>query len=346
MKMTFYCNPSVNEECFCACRKKYCICSMLYYSLEGNRSFYFMSIIMSFLLKICVILIFLGLGRDVIPFLNNDIEPIEKARSFERLNTENGIFHSIWSGTITLFNGKRKIVIMDKNLGAEVAWLGENSYGHHFQRGNNHGFPQNQLIKKSHNFITGALTYWIHNPYSGEVFILGKNYRIGDENPYLWGKPIEMLDEPGLPIKDGKNTLMWKNELFQWPCPEGFHIPSYDEWMLALDIWREISSWSFITEESFYCKNRIPCILYPENSELRTISTTDGKTIGDQFREDFLLPFAGGRGRWVGDLYNQWVYGYLRTASPERALGYGENQIDVNGLFDYGLGFSLRCFKD
>lgn len=95
MKMTSYCNPSVNEECFCPCRKKYCICSMLYYSLEGNRSFYFMSIIMSFLLKICVILIFLGLGRDVIPFLNNDIEPIEKARSFERLNTENGIFHSI-----------------------------------------------------------------------------------------------------------------------------------------------------------------------------------------------------------------------------------------------------------
>lgn len=44
---------------------------------------------------------------------------------------------------------------------------------------------------------------------------MGKNYRIGDENPYLWGKPIEMLDEQGLPIKDGKNTLMWKNELFQ-----------------------------------------------------------------------------------------------------------------------------------
>ncbi|MDR2415226.1 MAG: hypothetical protein LBD75_01030 [Candidatus Peribacteria bacterium] len=51
-----------------------------------------------------------------------------------------GITHDVNAGTITVTDGVNTYTIMDKNLGATVAGTGSNSYGHHFQRGNNFGF--------------------------------------------------------------------------------------------------------------------------------------------------------------------------------------------------------------
>ena len=76
---------------------------------------------------------------------------------------------------------------MDRNLGATSNDIdSEDSYGYHFQRGNNHGFPQDEEITTSSTQVD-ASSYGPRNPYSSDTFIIGKGDWSSVKNDNLRG---------------------------------------------------------------------------------------------------------------------------------------------------------------
>lgn len=105
----------------------------------------------------------------------------------------------------------------------------------------------------------------------------------------------------------------------QWPSPDGFHIPSKDEW-----VW------------------------------LRYIMDWLGLTTWDNWRINLHMPFAGSRSYSTADLTDQGSYGYYwpsspNSTSPNYAYRLRLNSSSANTGGNGGLrasGYSIRCFKD
>jgi hypothetical protein len=120
-----------------------------------------------------------------------------------------------------------KYQLMACNLWTTVSWTGKESYGAHFQRGNNYPFPNKWNIKTS-NTQVDASTYWPTNPYYNEILIINSSFIDWSTVPNddLWW--------------DSTNT----DEARQWPCPIGYHVPSTTHLQGLVQAGRTLGLWS------------------------------------------------------------------------------------------------------
>ncbi len=143
------------------------------------------------------------------------------------------VFHNSELWLISLSSDWEDIItIADKNLWAtQVYHPGDditlvNSW-YFYQWWNNYGFNHSWPIETSDEQID-ASGYGPGNYYSSEVFRTINDARDSSHNANLW------WEETGT------------DEARRWPCPEWYHIPSYDEMynliITAVDIWVEYTS--------------------------------------------------------------------------------------------------------
>jgi hypothetical protein len=122
----------------------------------------------------------------------------------------------------------------------------------------------------------------------------------------------------------------WK--MRQWPCPDGYHIPSAWEWSAVLTYW-------------YNTKNSA-------NMSYSSLFTNSNGINTSEFSYAFKLPLAGYRVPW-GSTYSN--YGYYWTSTPGE-INYNSNNSAINLYIQSSATYmsasyrsranSLRCFKD
>ena len=111
-------------------------------------------------------------------------------------------------------------IVMDRNLWAS-AYMNQNGktsndwFGKLYQRWNNYGFPVHWQVQVSSTKIDWS-KFWPWNYYYSSIFIYGSF-------PYYWTTNNQENLWWGWKINN------WDN-LRQWPCPSGYHVPDYLEW--------------------------------------------------------------------------------------------------------------------
>lgn len=162
------------------------------------------------------------------------------------------------------------VMILDRNLGAESAWTGSDSYGNYFQRWNNYWFTSTP--ETTTTSTVDVSDYGPSNYYSSEFFVNSTKWMSWDvdvvTNMWWW-----LWDEDGEDL-----WLLSSNPVTdrQWPCPEWYHVPSAWEWNNLLYLWRN----AFSENYSDY--------MYSESSDGYGISIESSAAA--DFRNDFLIP--------------------------------------------------------
>ena len=127
------------------------------------------------------------------------------------------------------------ITIADKNLGATQVYndgeeLSVNNAWNYYQWWNNYGFPFTWAVTISSTQVN-AQNYWPWNYYSSSTFIINNTTydrsSVSNQNLWWW--------------------ITWTNEAMKWPCDNGYHVPTQDEWWglisLLSIIWITTGSW-------------------------------------------------------------------------------------------------------
>ncbi len=220
---------------------------------------------------------------------------------------------------ITFWN--TKFEIMDRNLWTETVWTWSSSYWSFFQWWNNFAFPKNlQLLNYSNMGRVDASAYWPWNYYYNNVFKI-----------FVWWNWF---------LKDwdsSYNGNLWWNttntdEARQWPCPNGYHVPSKTEWNNIISAY---NTW-FKTQD----KNEV-C------GELNSPKC---------FSNLLLLPYAW----FISDYATDSWWWYVRTPSlvndtmHYRSSEYGvstaaytnSNSVTMNTNMPTNDGLPIRCFKN
>ena len=250
-------------------------------------------------------------------------------------------------------NSRECITMMDRNLWATTNDINNTwSYGYHYQRGNNYGFNPFESIE-----ITTGKAIW-NNEYNNKwyyntKFIVWNNeiwaeYR-EDEVVYSWGHNIYNYHDWiwwWYYDNNGNNRWAYSNNYKdrQWPCPDGYHVPSAGErWLLV----------------KYYIDTYASGIrLYEWDSSSASIwgdwlyyfSDTGTRL---KFQKYFKIPFAWSRYRVDGSLEHLGYFGNYRSSS---SLNGGGNTInftirnsDVWKVNWYRIRTeweSVRCFKN
>ena len=271
-------------------------------------------------------------------------------------------WNSIW--TITIFdpnNPDISLTIMDKNMWAKKVWAKEGSsddntifdaYGYHYQWWNNHPFGMecsgvqwNIKCSNDANFTSGSysdyaveyMNYWPWNWYSGEMFI----YWSGDywsggvhyDNLWWWGQ--DAIDWTWWWINNGSTR--------QWPCPEGYHVPSAMEWSTLIQY--------FALYDGFEIRQH--------DGNLYSTSWWVAHKYSQNFMKTLKIPYAGylDENTWLPTRYHlvwnngawiEWYSYYLSSSAIS-----GRYMVFITDWYDIALressiskAWTLRCFKD
>lgn len=248
-------------------------------------------------------------------------------------------------------NPSEWITIMDRNLGATSNdFMSKDSFGYHFQWWNNYWFSQWCFSEACSDYVTrsskDAATHWAvwddsynNSWYYGTTFI--KAYYVGyrddgDYHNWLWWW-----------IWDNPSNNWWAKQTNskdrQWPCPEGYHVPSaWERWLLVKYWWNTYAEDNLIDwwDGFYYIK----------------------WDVATDFNIFFKLPFAGRRGEEDALIHSQWAVGSYWTSSPNGDAypeeGIWERRIHTFNTYggfsgipiwewdDADNGLSLRCFKN
>ena len=218
--------------------------------------------------------------------------------------------------------------IMDRNLGASEVynqdWNNQNteSYWYVYQRWNNYGFtPTSSDFIEEPTYIQVPKS--VRSEFSPSWYLSDIRYGGGDS--WMWSGSIN--DNIWWWAWDTANEdWEWSYVDRQWPCPNGYYIPSVHDWSIIKNDW----------------------------------STYANRSSRTGFAYDLLLPPAGirtneysvARAFQVGQI---WTY---RTSSPRRDSNtwaayvlYFTNNIGYNPpitdpIRSRSMGASLRCFKN
>jgi len=227
-------------------------------------------------------------------------------------------------GTITISKpagytgvGPDSFVIMDRNLGATSNDItSEDSYGYHYQWGNNYGFPHNEGITTLPTKVDTS-SYGPSNPYSSDTFITKyANWSSVLNNNLWWWMSDSENNNRGL--DDIETTAPDR----QWPCPSWYHVPSGWEWKKLIEYW--------------------------------CLSNSDkcGVDMGNKFQQDLLLPFAGYYEYQYVFFLSSGENGYYWSSSPFFSYDILASTFYINSSnATYGNsaranGNSIRCFKN
>lgn len=152
------------------------------------------------------------------------------------------IIHNITKQEVTLTKANwDSITIMDRNVWAtayyQETWASASDwYGTYFQWWNNYWFPNTWSVTTI-NTTVDTTGYSYNNPYSNNEFFTSSEWQYWWASIWDWSSPYN-------------DDLWWWNYTWssstpeshrQWPCPEWYHIPSKDEWVMLLDYWSSIT---------------------------------------------------------------------------------------------------------
>lgn len=185
--------------------------------------------------------------------------------------------------------------IMDRNLWAKSAWNGTDTatvssdfIWYHYQWWNNFWFDPNKTPSTS----------WTRGNRTDEWY------------------PIFVISNPWY------TNATESDEWAQWPCPDGWHIPTKDEWAGIVNAWRVENPTDYRGSERW-----------------------------SKFWKALKLPFAGYRNYndagvfSVGTFTDYWS---SSTQDDENSytLGLGRSYVDPEYVFQRSNAFPVRCFKD
>lgn len=130
--------------------------------------------------------------------------------------------------TISWSNASQCITIMDRNLWATGNDISSgNSYGYYYQHGNNYGFTLDYLQDASHYSSTTISTSKNPSEYVSKTFITTWWWYTVNWNLWWWWSDMQNANKPvSSPSTNYTNR--------QWPCPDGWHVPSQQEWATLL----------------------------------------------------------------------------------------------------------------
>ena len=217
------------------------------------------------------------------------------------------------------------------------SWKNIDAYWGLYQRWNSYPFPSiadntSQII--SGNTPVSTDWYWpqtISWFYYSEVWI--KQYkRTSNDNRNTWWWWWDW------------NWNMWWYSILsttaenrQWPCPNGYHIPSVWEWNMLLNIRWTNYKWS----ENIATNLDYTYLWY---------GTISYAWIWNKFSNDIMLPFIGNREQDTSIMSGN--FGFYWTSSPSGSSTYArrilidENSIQAHTYNTRGSWRGIRCFRD
>ena len=236
--------------------------------------------------------------------------------------------NNIWTITVKLDDGNT-ITMMDMNLWSTTSWTNSSAYWELYQRWNNAPIRSTTAVDYSSSPAIYE-NYWPWRQYSNSNFIKwNSDYWSGNLHyDVLWWWLWDVW------ITTSVNTFWWWINNWntrQWPCPEGYHVPSIWEWNALITYW-------------YNTKN-------PSSAK----SYTSLNSFNDSsFKTAFKLPLAGGRNYSSAGLDSQGSDGYYWSSSPygsdypyyARYLTLNSSYVNASSYSFRALGFSVRCFKD
>jgi len=270
------------------------------------------------------------------------------ASNFMHYETVDGI------GTITICDPNdsiKCITMQDMNLWASKSGTTCSSAdtwacGNHYQRWNNYWFA-NPWVNGADNITSSATNetistewYWPWNYFSWSIFRKIKS------SPYDWSSP------------KNDNLRWWKNDSAEnnwwldlnnpsdrkWPCDTWYHVPSAGEWWTLIQYWAGNYTWAW---NSLTLGWTAPLNYFSSNN-----STAEW-----QFKEDFMIPFAGVRvshdshdNTKDGTLSSVESIAIFWSSSPDsnraRFFYMYSSSVAANQTQNRTPGYSVRCFKD
>jgi uncharacterized protein (TIGR02145 family) len=236
------------------------------------------------------------------------------------------------------------ITIMDRNLWAEDNDISsEDSYGNYYQWWNNNWFEKVDGGNVTSNLAVYSLKYeWIG-------YTRDNKFRV-------WSNDIWKVDEEW---RSNYNELWYlgENEEIQWPCPEGYHVPSDKEWNKLVRIWTKIHTldenewWKTVRSVKWDTLKASLEQAWTWDAEENTIEEENLTEVEELFMKELKLPKAGNyatngeREDWL------WIY-WSRTPSDKPYQSevfslerYFWEDFDEN-LLNKANWNSVRCFLD
>lgn len=152
-----------------------------------------------------------------------------------------------------------------------------------------------------------------------DTLVSGTNIKTINNESILWSGNIEIQwwntynAWPWIIIWDYSDY-----SAMRWPCPEGFHVPSNDEWTMVKTIWTTLWWWN-----------------------------TDWTNLWIALK----MPFAGFRWYSSGGITSQggqWLYWSSTFGTTYYGFGFilASSAISTGSNGYRGSGYSIRCFKD
>ena len=218
--------------------------------------------------------------------------------------------------------GPSSYIIMDRNLWATNTNISsEDSYWYMYQWGNNYGFPGTWTSLPSSQVATKKIVvvnlteFWPTSDgkiqyYSGVFVIAPDNIGLSNNERYDWATVAN-------------NNIWWNttntNEVRQWPCPDGWHVPSMEEWSGVMAYWK---AWSWNWSMNL-----------------------------NNFISDLKLPRAGSRARSTANLQKTgewWFYTSTSTWKTAYAFTFANwaNSVKIDAPNNRVDGLSVRCIKN
>lgn len=149
---------------------------------------------------------------------------------------------TLWLISISAYHWTERITMSDKNLWATTPFtywdiLSQTNCWYYYQRWNNYWFAWTWSISTA-SWQVNASTYWPWNYYSNSIFRTNSSSgRDSSSNTDLrWWET--WITQKGLV----KKVYMWKEpytdySAMRWPCDNGFHVPTKDEWTAVYNAW-------------------------------------------------------------------------------------------------------------
>jgi len=256
-------------------------------------------------------------------------------------NDNNNDQYEFWTISIANPNNPSEwITIMDRNLWATSNDItSSDSYWYYYQRWNNYGFQNNQ-INMSYE-LADLSQYWPNRPYNNKIFV---RWRFDDYYQHYSNRASP----------DNENIRWWWEDSFenqwwyklnklkerQWPCPDGYHVPSGYELWLLIKYWAESNNVEYDSPNEELPPDYVS-YLYRLKGHY------------SDFYNYFHLPIAGTIHAGNGEIVDKthWVYW---TSSPYINPNYNDSSITLTlhqlyvwiGNGSRARWNSIRCFKN
>lgn len=226
---------------------------------------------------------------------------------------------------LTDADGPASIIIMDRNLWASSSWTVCDTWSNNgtcgllYQFWNNYWFSYGtiSMAEKCTERSVNLSEYSPSNPYYDSAFVYWKAKCNNAGTDTDWAAVSNF------------NIWWWKNGSYterQWPCPNGWRLPTQKEWEQLIKYWTvwESDQWTWVLNNS-------------------NISA---------FRDYFQLPFAWGRSRSDGKISHVWAQWSYDTAQTNNWAPYILRItttgwiVNSNTTYNQVNWYSVRCFKN